>query len=177
MAETDHDSWKYKVGVVVFFIPFATCFLSPFAIPYLGLSPSESGAVVAASMVLEELLWFSSIAFLGMDGFNRLKKKTFKFLNFSNKKFTKKRFRRGILFFGFGVASQSLVHIFLLIAYIVYGADPGQKILGMDFEAQAAAYAGIIVVGSISTIIGTNMLGPKFIHKLKNVFHYEEYND
>ncbi|MFC4991507.1 hypothetical protein [Rubritalea tangerina] len=63
----------------------------------------------------------------------------------------------------------------ILTGYVVYGADPGQEIWGMNFETQAAVYAATIALGTICTVVGIYMLGAPFVNKLKSVFNYSEY--
>ena len=88
---------------------------------------------------------------------------------------TKQKFTTGVWLFCGGAAVQSLLHILILIAYVVYGAEPGQVILGMNFETQAAVYAILVALSTLSSVFGVYFLGTPFLEKMKSIFNYSEY--
>ncbi len=130
--------------------------------------------MVGGVIVASEIIWFASIPLLGLQGFKDMKKKSFGFLKLTEKPATAEKFKFGVraLFLGLGV--QLILHVLLLVGYAVYGASPGQAILGLDFLAQAATYAVLLVLASISTVVGIYSLGGHFADKIKAVLTFTE---
>ena len=67
--ESSNKSWRYRLGLVLFFGAFPIFFATPVVVPMLGLSAGESAALIGGILLAIEVLWIASIPLLGKEGF------------------------------------------------------------------------------------------------------------
>lgn len=72
--------WRYRLGLALFMLPIPLFFLIPVIVPLLGYSAARAAAIIAAALVVSEVIWFASIPLLGKAGFKALKVKYFGWL-------------------------------------------------------------------------------------------------
>lgn len=168
------ECWRIRIGSWMFTVPFVMFIGTPLIVPFLGLSGSQATAVIGGVIVAAEVIWFASIPLLGLQGFKDMKKKSFGFLKLTEKPVTKERFKFGVNALSVGVGIQLILHVLLLVGYVVYGASPGQTILGLNFEGQAAVYGVVLVIATICTVVGVYSLGGHFADRMKSILTFEE---
>jgi hypothetical protein len=66
-------SWRYRIGIWMFWAPVAMFFGATVLVPALGLSAVQTAGLAGAIMVLSHVVWFASIPLLGKAGFKSMK--------------------------------------------------------------------------------------------------------
>lgn len=164
--------WRYKLGLLMFIVPFPIFFATPVVIPLMGFSATESVAVIGAVLVVVEIVWLASIPLLGKQGFLALKKKAFGFLKLDEGPISRGRHRLGVTLL---VASVG-IHILLSAALIIGHAnveraqDLAKPWLGLNFQEQAGLWIGLEGVAMAGLIIAIFVLGADFWERFQTLF-------
>jgi hypothetical protein len=73
-------SWRYRVGIWMFWLPVVLFLVATVLVPALGLSALQTAGVAGAVMVLAHVIWFASIPLLGKEGFKSMKNRAVELL-------------------------------------------------------------------------------------------------
>ena len=167
--------WRIKLGTAMFTIPFVMFIGAPIVVPLLGLSGTQTAAVIGGVIVAAEVIWFASIPLLGKEGFFAMKKKAFSFLKLKESPISESRHKLGAWLFCLGLGGQLLLHAVMIVAYAIVGAHPERILLGMDFNQQLALYFSALVMCVVSLIAGVYALGADFAGRCREVFLWPEH--
>ena len=170
-APTKTD-WRYKLGLLMFIVPFPIFLLVPIVIPLLGLSATESAAVIGAVIVVVEIVWFASIPLLGKQGFLALKKKAFGFLKLKEGPISRGRHRFGVTLFVVSIATHIVVTAALIIGHanVERAQDLAEPWLGLNFQEQAELWIGLEILATAGLIVAVFVLGADFWERFKSLF-------
>ena len=170
-----NKTWRYRLGLTLFFGAFPIFFATPVVIPMLGLSAGESAALIGGILLAVEVLWFASIPLLGKEGFKAVKQRTFGWLKLSSNPISRGRHRFGVtLLFGSILLDVLLNLIMLGTDFLVKGADvPTKQILGLSFSQQATVYITIQILTTVGIVAALFILGGDFWERLKAAFEWQ----
>lgn len=177
--ESSNKSWRYRLGLVLFFGAFPIFFATPVVVPMLGLSAGESAALIGGILLAIEVLWFASIPLLGKEGFEAVKQRAFGWLKLSSNPISRARHRFGVaLLFG-SILLDVLINLAIVAVDIfVEGAgDPTSVLLGMTLKQQSAVYIGTQILTTVGIIAAVFILGSDFWERLKNAFQWQAIHD
>jgi hypothetical protein len=167
------STWRITLGTWMFYVPFIIVPGAPIVIPLLGISATQAAAVVGGVVLVSEIIWFASIPLLGKEGFKKLKAQAFGLLKPRSGRIGQGRHRIGVWMFTGGISVQILLGVGVVIAYFVVGADDiSAKILGLNFEEQALAFATIQIAAVVSVIASLYVLGADFLERLGHAFDW-----
>jgi len=174
-----NTSWRYRLGMLLFFGAFPIFFATPVVIPMLGLSAGESAALIGGILMAVEVLWFASIPLLGKEGFNKVKQRTFGWFKLSSSPVSRARHRFGVtLLFGCILLDVLLNLVLVATDFFVPGAEvPTTQILGLSFSEQATIYVSIQILTTVGIITALFILGADFWERLKAAFEWQANND
>ena len=169
-----HTSWRYRLGLVLFFSVFPVFIVTPVVIPMLGLSTAESAALIGGILLTSEVLWVASIPLLGKEGFIALKQRVFGWFKLPSSPISRTQHRFGVTL----LLGSILLDVFLHFAIILTGlfvetdGDLTPVLLGMNFEQQTTVYIAIQILTGISVVAAVFMLGGGFWERLKKAFEW-----
>ena len=168
-------SWRYRLGLVLFFGAFPIFFATPIVIPMMGLSTGESAALIGGILLAVEVFWFASIPLLGKEGFVAVKQRAFGWLKLSSKPVSQARHRFGVtLLFGSILLDVMLNLLMVGTDFLAPGADvPTKQILGLSFSQQATVYISVQILTTIGMVVAVFILGSGFWERLKNAFQWQ----
>lgn len=170
---TPASTWRITLGTWMFYVPFIIVPGAPIVIPLLGISATQAAAIVGGVVLVSEIIWFASIPLLGKEGFKRLKSQAFGVLKPGSGPIGRGRHRMGVWMFTGGISFQILLGVGVVIAYFAVGADDiSAKILGLDFEQQALAFAIIQIAAVVSVLASLYVLGADFLERLGHAFDW-----
>jgi hypothetical protein len=175
LANPEHSktSWRYRLGLVLFFGAFPIFFATPVVIPMLGLSAAESAALIGGILLAVEVLWFASIPLLGKEGFEAVKQRAFGWLKLSSGPISQMRHRLGItLLFGSIMFDVLLNLVMVGSDFLGQGADVPTKLLGLSFSHQATVYITVQVLTTVGMVAALFILGGDFWERLKKAFEW-----
>lgn len=168
MSQNETSGWRYKLGLIMFLAPFPIFFFTPILIPMLGLSTTETAALVGVIIVLVEIVWFASIPLLGKVGFNQLKARMFGVLKLHDGPINYRRHLWGILFLFLAVILESTVVIAVLIGYFYLGTGHlTEGFLGFTLEQEATLFVYVELGCVVLLILAIYTLGSQFLEKLQ----------
>ena len=173
--ESAKTSWRYRLGLVLFFGAFPIFFATPVVIPMLGLSTGESAALIGGILLAVEVLWFASIPLLGKEGFEAVKQRAFGWLKLSSSPVSQARHRFGVtLLFGSILLDVFLNLIMVATDFLAPGADvPTKQLLGLTFSEQATAYVSVQILTTVGIVAALFILGADFWERLKAAFEWQ----
>ena len=182
MADTSETpapkaGWRITLGTWMFAVPFVMVLGAPIAIPLLGLSATQTAALIGGILVAGEVIWFASIPLLGKDGFLAMKKKAFGLLKLRVGPISQSRHRLGVKLFWIGLGGQFLLHAVMLAGYAMVGASPDTVLLGMNLEQQLGVYFTLLVACVVGLVAGVYMLGADFAGRFKRAFAWQSEGD
>lgn len=169
-----NTSWKYRLGLVLFFGAFPIFFATPVVIPMLGLSTAESAALIGGILLVVEVFWLASIPLLGKEGFNAVKQRAFGWLKLPSGPISQARHRFGVTL----LLGSILLDVFLNSAIVLADlfaetdGDLTPVLLGMNFEQQTTVYIAIQILTTIGVIAAVLILGGDFWGRLKKAFEW-----
>jgi hypothetical protein len=174
--EMNKKSWRYRLGLILFFGAFPIFFATPVVIPMLGLSTGESAALIGGILLAVEVLWFASIPLLGKEGFKAVKQRTFGWFKLSSAPVSRARHQFGVaLLFGSILLDVLLNLIMVGTDFLAQGADvPTKQLLGLSFSQQATVYITIQVLTTVGIVVSLFVLGGDFWERLKKAFEWHE---
>lgn len=166
--------WRYRIGMALFIIPFPLFFATPIVVPMMGLSATETTALIGGILLVIEVVWFASIPLLGKEGFDALKSKAFGWMKLTPGPISRGRHRFGIALLIVSVLGSVLLSGgFLLGSFAMSDSDdPTGPILGMTFQQQASLYTWVEIASIVGMIVSVLILGGEFWERLKNVFDW-----
>ena len=173
--ESAKTSWRYRLGLVLFFGAFPIFFATPVVIPMLGLSTGESAALIGGILLAVEVLWFASIPLLGKEGFKAVKQRAFGWFKLSSAPVSRVRHQFGVtLLFGSILLDVLLNLIMVGTDFLVKGADvPTKQLLGLSFSQQATVYITIQVLTTVGIVVALFVLGGDFWERMKAAFEWQ----
>ena len=173
-SESANTSWRYRLGLVLFFGAFPIFFATPVVIPMLGLSTGESAALIGGILLAVEVLWFASIPLLGKQGFEAVKQRAFGWLKLSSSPISRTRHRFGVtLLLGCILLDALLNSIMVLVdLFVKTDGDLTPVLLGMNFEQQTTVYIATQILTTIGVIAAVLILGGDFWERLKKAFEW-----
>jgi len=168
-----NKTWRYRLGLTLFFGAFPIFFATPVVIPMLGLSAGESAALIGGILLAVEVLWFASIPLLGKEGFKAVKQRTFGWLKLSSSPISQARHRFGVtLLFGSILLDVLLNLIMVGSDFLGETADVSTKLLGLNFSQQATIYVTVQVFTTVGMVAAVFILGGDFWERLKKAFEW-----
>jgi len=173
-AVQQNKTWRYRLGLTLFFGAFPIFFATPVVIPMLGLSTGESAALIGGILLAVEVLWFASIPLLGKEGFKAVKQRAFGWFKLSSAPVSRVRHQFGVtLLFGSILLDVLLNLIMVGTDFLVKGADvPTKQLLGLSFSQQATVYITIQVLTTVGIVVALFVLGGDFWERLKKAFEW-----
>ena len=172
--EMNKKSWRYRLGLILFFGAFPIFFATPVVIPMLGLSAGESAALVGGILLAVEVLWFASIPLLGKEGFKAVKQRTFGLFKLSSGPVSQGRHRFGVILLFVSILFDVVLNLIMLgTDILVKGADvPTGQMLGLSFSQQATVYITVQVLTTVGMVVALFVLGGDFWERLKKAFEW-----
>ena len=169
-----NTSWKYRLGLVLFFGAFPIFIAAPIVIPMLGLSTAKSAALIGGVLLAVEVLWFASIPLLGKDGFNAVKQRAFGWLKLPSGPISRARHRFGVTLLLGSILLDVLLNSAIVLAdlFVDTGGDLTSAFLGMSFEQQTTVYIATQILTTIGVIVAVLILGGDFWERLKKAFEW-----
>jgi hypothetical protein len=167
-------SWRYRLGITLFFGAFPIFFATPVVIPLLGLSAMQSATLIGAILLVVELLWFASIPLLGKAGFKAVKERAFGWLKLAEKPISLARHRIGVVLLVGSLVLDLLLQILLMVQHFgaVTATEPTPDQMGLSFAAQSNLYIGLQIMTATGVLIGLILLGGGFWERLKQAFEW-----
>jgi len=174
-AEPPKKTWRYRLGLTLFFGAFPIFFATPVVIPMLGLSAGESAALIGGILLAVEVLWFASIPLLGKQGFEAVKQRAFGWLKLSSSPITRARHRLGVILLLGSILLDVLLNLVMVgTDFLVPGADvPTKQLLGLTFGQQATVYVTIQILTTVGIVAALFILGADFWERLKAAFEWQ----
>jgi len=172
--EANSGGWRYRLGLLMFSVPFVLFFGAPLVIPMLGFSAGQSAALIGGIIVGAEVIWFASIPLLGVQGFKRVKAKAFGFLKLPVGRIGRTRHKIGVAVFLSGVIAQLGLSLAVLVAYLQLGNDSGASIAGLSFDEQAMIFAVTQLLSFACLVAGIYLLGADFMERIRRAFDWAE---
>ena len=168
-----NKTWRYRLGLVLFFGAFPIFFATPVVIPMLGLSTGESAALIGGILLAVEVLWVASIPLLGKEGFKAVKQRTFGWLKLSSNPVSQGRHRFGvILLFGSILLDVVLNLIMVGSDFLGENADVPTTLLGLSVSQQATVYITVQILTTVGMVTALFILGGGFWERLKKAFEW-----
>ena len=170
-----NKSWKYRLGLVLFFGAFPVFFATPVVIPMLGLSTGESATLIGGILLGVEVFWFASIPLLGKEGFEAVKKRTFGWLKLSSGPISRARHRLGVTLLLGSILLDVFLNSVIVLAdvFVEPDGDLTPVLLGLNYEQQTTVYIVIQILTTIGVMAGVFMLGGDFWERLKKAFEWQ----
>ncbi|MCK4839298.1 MAG: hypothetical protein KAS94_10890 [Desulfobulbaceae bacterium] len=170
-----NKTWRYRLGLTLFFGAFPIFFATPVVIPMLGLSAGESAALIGGILLAVEVLWFASIPLLGKQGFEAVKQRAFGWLKLSSSPVSQARHRFGVaLLFGSILLDVLLNLVLVGTDLLAPGADaPTMQLFGLTFSEQATVYVSIQILTTVGIVASLFILGADFWERLKAAFEWQ----
>ena len=174
-SENSNSSWRYRLGLVLFFGAFPIFFATPVVVPMLGLSTGESAALMGGILLAVEVLWLASIPLLGKQGFEAVKQRAFGWLKLSSSPVSQARHRFGVaLLFGSILLDVLLNLVLVGTDLLVLGADaPTKQLLGLTFGEQATIFVSVQILTTVGIVASLFILGAEFWERLKAAFEWQ----
>ena len=169
-----NTSWKYRLGLVLFFGTIPIFFATPVVVPMLGLSTAASAALIGGILLGVEVLWFASIPLLGKEGFETVKHRAFGWLKLSSSPISRARHRFGVTLLLGCILLDVLLNSVVVLADL-FGKTDGDLtpvLLGMNFEQQTTVYIATQILTTIGVIAAVLILGGDFWERLKKAFEW-----
>ena len=164
-------TWRYRLGMVLFFGAIPIPFITPIAIGMLGLPAGESAALIGGVILTTEVLWFMSIPLLGKEGFKAVKQKAFGWLKLPTGLVSQARHRAGVWLLLGAVLLDVVLNLALVAcSFAVEGAGP---VLGLTFDQQTTVYIVVEVLTFLGVVVAMFVLGADFWERLKNAFTWQ----
>ena len=173
--ESANKSWRYRLGLVLFFGAFPIFFATPVVIPMLGLSTGESAALIGGILLAVEVLWFASIPLLGKEGFEAVKQRAFGWLKLSSGPISRTRHRFGVTLLLGSILIDVLLNLIMVgTDFLAPSADvPGKLLLGLSFSEQATVYVSMQILTTVGIVAALFILGADFWERLKVAFEWQ----
>ena len=173
--ESANTSWRYRLGLVLFFGAFPIFFATPVVIPMLGLSTGESAALIGGILLAVEVLWFASIPLLGKEGFEAVKQRAFGWLKLSSGPVSRGRHRFGVTLLLGSILLDVLLNLIMVgTDFLAPETDvPTKQLLGLTFSEQATAYVGVQILTTVGIVAALFILGADFWERLKAAFEWQ----
>ena len=170
-----NTSWRYRLGMLLFFGAFPIFFATPVVIPMLGLSAGESAALIGGILLGVEVLWFASIPLLGKEGFNAVKQRAFGWIKLSSGPISQARHRFGVTLLLGSILLDIFLNFSIILAdlFINTDGDLTPSLLGMNFEQQTTVYIAIQILTTIGVMAAVLILGGDFWERLKNAVQWQ----
>ncbi len=167
-------AWRYKAGLFLFIIGNVLTLTSPVVVPALGLN----AALIAAVVIVGEILVLSSVFFIGWRGMKELKGKMLGYLKWhpGAKPVGRFRFRLGMfLTFMLAVVLNYLAFLLLIFAYAgATPADPFPTTWGIPYDYLGWTVSALFVAGEISLFAGLYVLGEEWWKRSRDLFIWRE---
>ena len=173
--ESSSTSWRYRLGLVLFFGAFPIFFATPIVIPMLGLSAGESAALIGGILLAVEVFWFASIPLLGKEGFNAVKQRTFGWLKLSSSPVSRARHHFGVVLLFGSILLDVLLNLILMATdFLVQGGNVWTpEVLGISFRVQATVFISVQILTTIGIVVSVFILGENFWERLKQAFEWQ----
>ena len=173
--ESANKSWRYRLGLVLFFGAFPIFFATPVVIPMLGLSTGESAALIGGILLAVEVLWFASIPLLGKEGFETVKQRAFGWLKLSSDPISRARHRFGVTLLLGSILLDVLLNLIMVgTDFLAPETDvPTKQLLGLTFSEQATVYVSIQILTTVGIVAALFVLGADFWERLKTAFEWQ----
>lgn len=173
--ESANTSWRYRLGLVLFFGAFPIFFATPVVIPMLGLSTGESAALIGGILLAVEVLWFASIPLLGKEGFETVKQRAFGWLKLSSGPISRARHRFGVTLLLGSILLDVLINLIMVgTDFLAPETDvPTKQLLGLTFSEQATVYVSVQILTTIGIVAALFILGADFWGRLKTAFEWQ----
>ena len=170
-----NKTWRYRLGLTLFFGAFPIFFATPVVIPMLGLSAGESAALIGGILLAVEVLWFASIPLLGKEGFKAVKQRTFGWLKLSSSPVSQGRHRFGVTLLFASILLDVLLNLIMVGSdFLGPGTDvPTKQLLGLSFSQQATVYVTIQMLTTVGIVTALFILGGDFWERLKAAFEWQ----
>jgi hypothetical protein len=171
-------NWRFKLGLVMFFAPFAMIAAVPILVPLFIKSATQSAAIIGGILIAGEVIWYASIPLLGKDGFIWIKSKTFGVFALPRGPISPRRHRIGMWMFGIAVTVQETVLAGLIVAYFYLGRDQlTHGLFGMTIETEATLVVYWLLLGTLALIGSAYMLGMPFFERIIDAFSGPQKDD
>ena len=167
-------SWRYRLGLVLFFGAFPIFFATPVVIPMMGLSTAESAALIGGILLAVEVFWLASIPLLGKEGFEAVKQRAFGWLKLSSSPISRARHRFGVTLLLGSILFDVLLNSVIVLAdlFVKTDGDLTPALMGMNFEQQTTVYIVTQILTTIGVIAAVLILGGDFWERLKKAFEW-----
>ena len=167
-------SWRYRLGLVLFFGAFPIFFATPVVIPMMGLSTAESAALIGGILLAVEVFWLASIPLLGKEGFEAVKQRAFGWLKLSSSPISRSRHRFGVTLLLGSILFDVLLNSVIVLAdlFVKTDGDLTPALMGMNFEQQTTVYIVTQILTTIGVIAAVLILGGDFWERLKKAFEW-----
>jgi len=168
-------SWRYRLGMILFFGAFPIFFATPVVIPLLGLSAMESATLIGGILLVVELLWFASIPLLGKAGFKAVKERAFGWLKLTERPLSLARHRIGVLLLVGSLVLDLLLQILVMVQHFgaATAANQTPELLGLSFAVQSRLYIGLQLATATGVLVALILLGGGFWERLKRAFEWQ----
>jgi hypothetical protein len=169
--QSSKTSWRYRLGLLMFVLPFPLFVLVPAVVPFLGFTATEAAAIIGATLLAMEVIWFLSIPLLGKVGFKQLKQRAFGVLKLPDRSISQRRHYAGVTLLLLAVLIEIFVALSLVVGYFYLG--PGQLargLFGMSFEQEAMLYVALQIVSVVCLVAAVYTLGTPFFRRLAEAF-------
>ena len=167
-------AWRYKAGLSLFIIGNVLTLTSPIVVPALGLN----AALIAAVVIVGEVLTLSSVFFIGWRGLRELRGKMLAYLKWrpGAKLVGRVRFRLGMfLTFMLAAVLNYLAFLLMIFAYVnATPADPFPTTWGIPYDYLGWTVSALFVAGEISLFAGLYVLGEEWWKRSRDLFIWRE---
>jgi len=165
------SGWRYKLGLVMFIVPFVMFFGAPLAIPLLGLSAGQTAGLIGGIVIAAEVIWFASIPLLGVKGFKAVKAKAFGWLKLKQGPISERRHQIGVTMFFASLVLEAVAAGFIVYAFFSTSDDPAQfSVFGMGLNEAATMFVGAQIVLGIVFVASFFVLGGDFWERVRVAF-------
>lgn len=161
------QTWRYKLGVFLIVLGHIILLGGLLAPTVLKVSV----ATVGFALITGEIITFSSIVFLGMEGFKTIKSKVFRFLKASYvADVGPKRHYIGIALF---FVCMVTTYVTIIYAWIAFNAtiptQPAPIVWGLSVAQQKVMVLSLFFIGEVSLLISFYVLGARWWEKLREL--------
>ena len=163
-------TWRFKIGLLMFVvgnlgIPVAA------VLGFLGFSVAILGAIVVGA---EVILW-TSVVVLGMEGFKALTNKIVGVIKLSyTAPVGRTRHRIGIALLLTKVVTTYIMMIYAWDAFAMATAEgPGAPVWGLNIQEQGSLVFDLFLIGELSFLFAIYVLGADWWGRFRSIFIWE----
>jgi hypothetical protein len=169
------SSWRYRLGMILFFGAFPIFLATPVVIPFLGLSAMESATLIGGILLVVEVLWIASIPLLGKAGFKDVKEKAFGWLKLAERPMSRMRQRSGVVLLVTSLVLDVLLQLLVMVQHFgaATAANQTPELLGLSFAVQSRLYIGLQLATATGVLVALILLGGGFWERLKRAFEWQ----